>query len=197
MPAFKDYDFRTHQGITPATHNALHKRFTGWEQLLEIKPEDLLEIRGITPETALEIVEVADGMLRADRAKKAGSAETSRQARSGERLFVISSKPADFSGPDGAGRVTNVKRRRKLVTDAICEKCGMDFVDKLGLSDFEHLSPATKDDLKRRVKAHKEMMHGLDTQMLITESELKQIVGDMDPKAKKARRAAEAAEAEA
>ena len=94
--------------------------------------------------------------------------------RAGQK-FILSAKEADHRGADGAGRVSNIKRRRKILTDAVCDECGMDFVDKRGLGEWTTLSAETQDDLRRRVAAHKQVLHGVESKLIITGIQLDNI----------------------
>jgi NAD-dependent DNA ligase len=187
--AFADYDFAKHQDISPATAKALHKRFTSWEQLAQTPPEQIMDVRGVTDRIALDILDAAKAHIRADKTKRAQGAERILDVspEGSQRRFILSAKAADFSGPDGAGRVTNIKRRRKLVTPAVCDECGMDFVDKMGLSDYSSLSSGTQDDLRRRVAAHKQMVHPPENKLILTEDELHSLKGDANPKPDRAK----------
>lgn len=189
--AFADYDFAKHQGITASTAKALQKRFQSWEALADTPPEVLMDVRGVDDKIALDLIDAAKAQIRLSATRKPQGERIVDMDVEGPRRLILSAKNADFVGPDGAGRLTCIKRRRKVITPAVCDKCGMDFVEKTGAKDYDACSPATQQDLRSRVAAHKEMVHPLENELILTEDQMENIRGDADPtpEEKAARRA--------
>jgi hypothetical protein len=174
--SYQDYDFAKHQGITTAASRALRKRFSSWSELASALPEQLVEVPGIVMVMVDDLREtaIAQGQLETRRSVRGEEKVVLSGVDSQERLYVLSEKPADAVGSDGAATIRNIKRRRKLLVPSICPECGVDFAERKGLS-WETAGPATRDEIVEVVRKHKEKTHDAATKRILTESQMKQI----------------------
>jgi hypothetical protein len=64
------------------------------------------------------------------------------------------------------------KRTRVLLTDAVCNICGLDLASRNGIEDFEKLDPSEKASLKEAVAKHKEIVHSPSAALILDEDQV-------------------------
>jgi hypothetical protein len=79
-----------------------------------------------------------------------------------QRRWIISSTKIDSK---------NVLRRRVLITPAICEKCGFDFLYTNKLPAWDQLNEREQDKVREALEAHDAAAHQVENQLIITDDE--------------------------
>jgi hypothetical protein len=67
-----------------------------------------------------------------------------------------------------------VKRTRVLLTPAVCDKCGFDVAERNSLGAYEDMTDSMKEQVKAAIKEHKEIVHTIATDLVVSEDEVPQ-----------------------